>query len=172
MKNYVETIAVYREERVKVYGISAKTGLALGLLQFSLGQMTKYCSCLQELDTLNAKFELVTCQSFDSRCALLHILVDSKQTDTLQNTFQQFVEDDSELSLTIQYPVDLLYLHGPHFQDRDGIAEIAFSVLKEHSIKVLVAGCAGTSMYLVVPEDLGPTAKAILTDTFLIPTSK
>ena len=56
-------------------------------------------------------------------------------------------------SLQTIAPVELIYLHGPHFQDRYGIAEAALSPLQKADIPILAAGCSGTSVYIVVPEN-------------------
>jgi len=163
----LETIAVYREKRVKVYGISEKPGLCLGTLQFPSDRLVECESWIKDLD----KFEFVTYHSAKQDKAVLHFLVEQSNKSSLESWVQTLLEGDTKAQFTIQSPVDLLYLHGPHFQDRDGIAEVAFSALKKHNLEVLVVGCSGTSMYIVTPENLGHTATRILTETFLIPMS-
>lgn len=66
-------------------------------------------------------------------------------------------------------PVELLYFHGPHFQDRFGVADAMFGELQKHQVKILAAGCTGTSIYLVLKDKMAkPTAK-ILTNIFQVP---
>jgi len=168
----LETIAVYREERVKVYGISKLFGISLGILTFPTEHIGKCTELLQTLETLASKFELITLQSAKPPAITLHLLYVNNSEPSRNETIQSWLADNPDSGFTVQHPVDLLFLHGPHFQDRDGIAEIAFSALKMQSIRALVVGCAGTSMYIVLPQGQGPIAHHILTETFLIPTSK
>jgi aspartokinase len=163
----LETIAVYREERVKVYGISEKPGLCLGVLHFPSDRLVECESWIKDLD----KFELVTFHSAKQDKAVLHFLVDQSRKSNLENRVKTLLDGDTKAQFSVQSPVDLIYLHGPHFQDRDGIAEVAFTALKKHDLEILVVGCSGTSMYIVTPENLGHTATRILTETFLIPMS-
>lgn len=168
----METIAVYREERVKVYGISEKLGLTLGCFTFPSDRINECGPLLQNLETLAPKFEFITLLSTEPSSTSLHVLFSKTSDPILNDHIQSWLADNPHNHFTIQHPVDLLFLHGPHFQDRDGIAEIAFSSLKKQAISPLVVGCAGTSMYIVVPQDYGPIAHQILSDTFLIPASK
>jgi len=168
----LETIAVYREERVKVYGISEKHDLCLGTLQFPTNRVEEFATWIMDLEKSLEKFELVTSYSARQDRTVLHFLFEQNKKNRLVSEVNTRLESDSDIHFNMQSTVDLLYLHGPHFQDRDGIAEIAFTALKKHKIQVLVVGCAGTSMYIVTPENLGPTATRILTETFLIPTTK
>ncbi len=168
----METIAVYREDRVKVYGISLKLGLSLGLLTFPVERFEKCTELLQNLDSLAPKFELITLQSAKPLSITLHLLFVQNSEPLLNENIQSWLAGNPDSSFRVQHPVDLLFLHGPHFQDRDGIAEIAFSTLKNQEIRPLVVGCAGTSMYIVLPQDKGSIAHHILTETFLIPKSK
>lgn len=155
-----------------MYGISEKPGLTLGSITFPSKDIEKCTKLLQKLDSLAPRFEFITLQASEPPTILLHLLF-SKQSDPLLNeSIQSWLANTPGSRFTIEHPVDLLFLHGPHFQDRDGIAEIAFTTLKKRSIRPLVVGCAGTSMYIILPQDQGAIACQILTDTFLIPTSK
>ena len=73
------------------------------------------------------------------------------------------------ISITVHQPVDLLFFHGPHFQDRYGIAETAFSALDHSRVRVHAAGCTGTSVYLVADSGQGKLIREMLSDAFTVP---
>jgi aspartokinase len=62
----------------------------------------------------------------------------------------------------------MVYLHGPHFQDRYGIAEAALAPVLAASIPLLASGCSGTSIHLVVPADCAARTVDCLGQTFVI----
>lgn len=166
----METIAVYWEERIKVYGITPKNGLSLATLQFPYCDLVHLAAWARTLEQKINRFELITCQGSEEG-GELHLLLESRHLENLEMSLQgdKFLEESVDLSLL--HPVDLLYLHGPHFQDRYGILDAALQALRNHDIEIIGSGCAGTSMYLILPDGIGPTGHKVLTDTFLIPKS-
>ncbi len=167
----VETIAVYKEERVKVYGITLKVDLVLVILHFPVHQLEHWGEQIILLENHIKQFELVTYHATNKTMTELHLLIEQKKSEPLREIVEKWLSNHEEAGIKLKQPVDILYLHGPHFQDRFGIAEIAFQTLQQNNIEILVSGCAGTSMYLVTPEKLGRSSRKILADTFLIPSS-
>jgi aspartokinase len=168
----VETIAVYREKRVKVYGITEKPGLCLGVLQFPSKAFVKWGNRIKDLKNDCPNFELVTYHLANQDRISLHLVFEKISENSLKERVHNWLSSDLDSYFDIRSPVDLIYLHGPHFQDRDGIAEIAFTALKKNKLDPIVIGCAGTSMYIITPNNQGGTTSKLLSDTFLIPTSK
>jgi len=167
----LETIAVYKEARVKVYGITEKAGLVLVTLSFPANQIEQWGQRVVLLEDHIKRFELVTYHAANKARTEFHLLFAQTPLDSLIDTLKQWIENDQQTTFQLRQPVDILYLHGPHFQDRFGIADVAFNALKQNNIELLVCGCAGTSMYLVTPANRGVTTLKLLTETFLIPTS-
>ena len=58
-------------------------------------------------------------------------------------------------SIAIDYPVEMLYFHGPHFGDRYGIAHIAGHALQKEDIRYIAMGCSAASVHLLFPEHTG-----------------
>lgn len=166
----MQTIAVYKESQVKVYSITERCGLALYLLSVPASQMDKWGQKIAELEDRLRRFELVTCQACDRKTARLHLLLDSRQAKIAGELLLSATEISDEAAVGDMQKVDVVYLHGPHFQDRYGIVDTAFEPLLKRDITLLVTGCAGTSMYLVTPEGQGSICAEILRETFLIPT--
>ena len=165
----METIAVYWEARVKVYGITGKPALAMGVLHFPAEHIGLWSERLMELEAALKCFELVTCNGAEEGRMQLSTVIETSGRDTLLQLMNGWLEGELSQFLMVDQ-VDLVFLHGPHFQDRFGIADTAFSALANNNIRIMLSGCAGTSMYLVFAGGEGDTAMKILTDTFLIPT--
>ena len=170
-ETYVETIAVYKEERVKVYGITEKADLALAILRFPTATAELWGRRIIDLEQSLQRFELVTCHAGHNLTTELHLLINRKNTKLLRSTLNAAIKGEENTAFTLQQPVDILFLFGPHFQDRFGIVDIAFSALHKNGIDLLVSGCAGTSMYFVTSKNQGRKGLKILTETFLIPTT-
>lgn len=167
----METIALYKEDRIKVYGITRESDLILVVLSFPANQLELWGQRIDEISNRAIRFELVTYHAANKSMTELHLLVDKKIIDPLSEMLSHWKENTVQAGLKLKQPVDILYLHGPHFQDRYGIADTAFNALLHNNIEILVSGCAGTSMYLVTPAFQGQIALEILTETFLIPIS-
>lgn len=167
----METIAVYQEEQVKVYGITEKTDLALALLSFPSQNTTLWGRRISDFEQSVKRFELVTYHATGKNRTDLHLIFDRKYFATLRDYLRTIIKNEQNTEFTLQQSVDMLYLFGPHFQDRFGIVDKAFNALLHSNIDILVSGCAGTSIYFVTPEKQGQTGLKILKDTFVIPTT-
>ncbi len=167
----MQTVAVYKEERVKVYGITEKSNLALGILRFPINSTELWGRRFIDLEDIIKRFELVTYHSTNKNFIEVHLLYDQKDSNNLRNTIEKWTKNDQTSDFSIIQPVDILYLFGPHFQDRFGIVDTAFDAFLKNNINILVSGCAGTSMYFVTSKNQGHTGLKILQDTFLIPTT-
>ena len=77
-EKHVETIAVYREERVKVYGITEKADLALAILRFPAASTELWGRRIIDLEHSLKRFELVTCHAGNNNTMELHLLFDRK----------------------------------------------------------------------------------------------
>ena len=167
----METIAVYREERIKVYGITEKANLALAILRFPTTAAELWGRRIINLEHSLQRFELVTCRAGHNMTTELHLLIDRKNAKALHSALNAVIKGEEDTEFTLKQPVDILFLFGPHFQDRFGIVDIAFTALCKNGIDLLVSGCAGTSMYFVTRKNQGGKGLKILTETFLIPTT-
>ena len=167
----MQTIAVYREERVKVYGITEKADLSLAILCFPVAITELWGQRIIDLERSLKRFELVTWHAGNSNTIELHLLFDSNHGKVVRNALNALLKNEKNTEFTLKQPVELLFLYGPHFQDRFGIVDIAFTALSKHNIEILVSGCAGTSMYFVTSKDQGSKGLKILTNTFVIPTT-
>lgn len=162
----METIAVYWEAQVRVYGLTEKRGLSMLNLHFPAHRLDHWAGTLGDLQAYG-EFELVFMQP-DAAGLRLTLLPSGSAVAELEGLLQQRLQGEEGSSLNCQAPVAVLYLYGPHFQDRYGIAEAALRPLRKAGVVVLAMGCAGTSVYLVVDEGAAERARAALAETFVL----
>ena len=167
----METIAIYWEKQVKVYGIIVKNGLTLVNLQQSREDTAPWHTLLSYFEMYPVKFELVTSFPDHSSDNSLSFILDSEQLLIFQTNLKA-IQQQGRASFVLSYKkTDLIYLHGPHFQERFGILSKALEPLCAQQIQITLSGCAGNSMYIVVPEGLGKISSDILQRTFHTPQS-
>ncbi len=167
----METIAVYWEEKVQVYGITQKSDLCLTRLNFLQEHATKWGFLISEMQKSAVSFAFVSLQTIDTNVLELLFVYEKDKLNALYHQLNEWLKEDNSAQVQEESNIDIVYLHGPHFQDRFGIAESAFTALTQEGEIVLASGCAGTSMYVIIPGGHGEKTTQILTDTFHIPTS-
>ena len=167
---HLETIAVYWESKVKVYSITLVTDLSMAQLTFPIENTEKVGKYLAGLEDSVQRFELVTQDSVDAARSQVNLFIRQSKQKAVKEVSGK-LRNELQVKVTLDSPVELIYLHGPHFQDRFGIVEIVFSALKSGSIEIIAAGCAGTTIYIALPHGQGEPASQILRNTFIIPTA-
>ncbi len=165
----METIAVYWEPKIRVYGLSAQIGLSLYTVIFPAGRLAYWGGRIALLAGIGIEFQLVNLQALTSSTMRLCLLLAQDGSDReIRRLLERGLEGEDATTLQAVAPVELIYLHGPHFQDRYGIAEAAIAPVQDANIPILAAGCSGTSVYLVVPENRAGMAAACLAETFAV----
>ena len=132
-------------------------------------QMANQGLHINKLDNPGIHFELVLIQCLSNQRLQIHLLFQRKWEDKMQKHIREQLQMDGKESIQVKSPVELIYFHGPHFGDRHGIADSAFSVLSGKKIPILAAGCSGSAIHLVLPENGIQRAKPILADILEVP---
>lgn len=167
----METIAIYWEKQVKVYGILLKSDLILTHIQLETATDLPWHNVLTQVDKLPVNFEIISTVSDDKDISLLLVVLDRDQQDIFEKGVTEREEKlQTKFSLT-KTKIELVYLHGPHFQERFGILTRALEPLYKENIEIVVTGCAGNSMYIGVPDGQGSSTTALLQATFQTPSS-
>ena len=159
-KRYSETRATYVEEKIKTYGIKLTAGLEMIELSFNPNLQTHLEICgngLQNLAKSGKKFYFTAAMAENRDVAYLYCLTEPLAPKERQD-FSSQVTTVSGGGVGPSQSVDLISFHGPHFGDRFGIFNTAMACLNEASITVLVAGCTGASICMVLPASLGEKA--------------
>jgi hypothetical protein len=165
----METIAIYWEPKIRVYGLTRQTGLSLHTVLFPAGRLAYWGGRVRDLAAGGRGFELVNLQTVSTGTVQLCLLLAEADSEgPMRRLLEDGLAHEDATSLQTIAPVALIYLHGPHFQDRYGIAEAALSPLQRAGIPVLATGCSGTSVYIVVSEDRLEVTATCLAETFVI----
>ncbi len=162
----VETAAVYWEPVIKIYGSCVKIDLHMTSVHVAEHQLCLLGSQLQDVDSGRGVFEMAVIQRIDDKTYKLGLLHES----TLMETYRTFFSSSDTLFSDLeQRPAELLYLYGPHFHDRYGVASAAFRSLQKNQNELFAVGCAGTSIYLITPRKKAQLSADALEKIFIVP---
>ncbi len=165
----METIAVYWESKIRIYGITLQPGLVLLKLSYPNKCGSFWSDRLRDLQSVANRFYMVTAQQIGTKTLQLSLLVDQNVADDCRQFLEKAVKKEGQSSFSANENVELIYLHGPHFQDRYGIADAAFTLLQKKDFSLLASGCTGTSVHLVVPAPIAQEVAQCLGETFVVP---
>ena len=158
----METIAVYWESRIKTYGFNKVDNLFLFEFYYPAKKATELGKILSNDNFQDTKTKFIVAQESNNGISLVFCLPEKEGRD-FHNSLKKILSLQSYRYL---YPVGILFFHGPHFGDRYGIADAAFSSLLEADIKIISSGCSSASVFLVVAEDDLNRAEEVLGKTF------
>jgi len=158
----METIAVYWEPRIKTYGLNKVNNLSLFEFYYPEEKIIELGTILSSDNFQGIKTKFMILQSLKDGVSLVFCLSEKDG-----GNFHASLKKDLTLRpYNYLHPVGILFFHGPHFGDRYGIADAAFSPLFEAGIKIISSGCSSASIFLVMAEDDLKRAEEILTKTF------
>jgi hypothetical protein len=167
----METIAIYSESIISTYGFNLLKRLTMAQVQVTLDQLNRWGGFLQNIAHEPA-FRLVWSQACRSEYIKFNLLCDDKQWHKVEPFLTRCSEDNIGTWQRYDQVVDLLFFQGPHFGDRYGIMEYTHKALADKQIPLLAAVCSVATIYLILPEGRGDTAKDELTCVFNIPMQK
>jgi aspartokinase len=165
----LETIAVYWEPKIKVYGFQELTDLSLLELDFKPDRMPEWGLVLGDLDDVGSRFELVLMQYVKGQSVRLYILLKREWEDRVTEILHRKIRKGSEGTVSITSPAELIFFYGPHFGDRYGIGDAAFKVLTRETIPIIAAACSGSAVYIVLPENMANKVRILLAEAFEVP---
>lgn len=165
----VETRASYWEPVIRIYGSNLQKGLVLIKLRFPDHSLAFWGERLARLEADSCRFEMALMEQLDHRTSQFVLVCEEEMADSICSGLAEAVESTAHSTMERYNAVELLYFHGPHFQDRFGIADAALGCLQKKNISVLAVGCVGTSIYLVTLEKNGCKAAGALADIFVVP---
>lgn len=165
----METIAVYWEPVIRVYGFDIRTDLALLECDVQPEAADFWGERLESLALTGSGFIMVLMQSRDHATARLSLVIEQEYADSCRRLLEECRHDGYRISIRLRQPVDMLLFHGPHFQDRYGIAEAVFRSLDQTRISLYAVGCTGTSVYIVVGGGEAGPARTMLSAGFVVP---
>lgn len=165
----METIAIYWEEKIRIYGVTIKGGLALFKITYLTTDSEFWSDELENFSTISPRFFHITGQLIADNLFQTCLLVETKDAKELRLLLESSIYERVNCRYEVVSNVELVSLHGPHFQDRYGIADVSYSLLTKHSVELFVSSFTGTSINLVVADSMGHKTKEILSETFIVP---
>jgi hypothetical protein len=164
----LETIAVYWEPIVRVYGFDIKADISLLHLKCSTETIDTLLADIERQAETSPTFLFSQLQLQPPDISHLYLAADHDHISGYRNGLEENATKNG-LMLTAHSPVDLLFFHGPHFQDRFGIANNVFKTLDPLGITVYTIGCTGTSIFIVTGGGQAQKARKMLTEAFAVP---
>ena len=158
----METIAVYWEQPIKTYGFQKVMDLVLVEFCYPLTEITSLGGILSQDALQKVKAEFIMVQEFGETISIILCLPEREYRDV----WVSLAQAPGSIPCEYTYPVGIIYFHGPHFGDRYGIAEAAFSTLSEADIEIVASGCSASSVFLVLAQDDVTRAENVLSHTF------
>lgn len=178
-KKRPETSAEYVESRVRTYGINIRPGLMLCAMTITPDALADRGARIQTMDDLGLRFAFTSADTLpDGRIRLFFLFEDEpaefpidEESELKQSGFSgsSVFSGMTDDAFAVTPDVCLISLQGPHFGDRYGIADHAFSALVRGSVPLLIAGCVGAMIYIAVPGSQAQRSKALLSEVFETP---
>ena len=169
-KRYYETRATYIEQKIKTYGIGMEPCLDLLEISCTPDQLKNCGKGIRSLEKRGKKFYF-TCATThpgdENICRLFCLMTPLSSLD--RQSFLLEFKADKGLDICGFVPADLISFHGPHFGDRFGIFNTAMACFQTEAIPILLAGCTGASICIVLPVSRGEKAISALVKGFDTP---
>ncbi len=162
----LETAAVYWEPVIKIYGSSIKKDLLITTAYIPQDKLAWLGKELQAVEDGRGIFEMALMQRVDDSAYKLGLLYENRRVKAYRRLFSAAGD---LFSRTEHREAELLYLHGPHFHDRYGVASAALASLQDKGCELFAVGCSGTSIYLITPEKKGQRSAEALEKIFIVP---
>ncbi len=165
----METIAVYWEDRIKTYGFSEVTGLALVQWSASPEALSGLGSGIRDMGESDMGMLLVLGQGLASRPTEFGLLVKQRCEDQTIRRLRNILGEGASENVSSRSPAGLIHFYGPHFGDRYGIADAALRALTDCGVPILAISCSASSIYLALSEAWMGKAREALSKAFLRP---
>lgn len=164
----VETAARYRESVIKIYGSHLQTGVRSLSLSFPAATLSRVASRLAEAESMGS-FVMVALTSCRPQRYALQLLVAPPEAGSFSTEVVNELARIPGVEVVEQSVLEVLYFHGPHFQDRHGVANTVVTTLAGDEVGFICLNCSGTSIYLVTSEGVGCLAGRALAKVFVVP---
>lgn len=168
----METIAEYRESKIKTYGLEILSGLSLVEFEIENQSLGKCKECFRQIGEMEIRFEMIFSQYGNQQSLKTGILIKQEIEKLLVEQLSSSMNSNAGKSFQIFSPVAMISFFGPHFGDRYGIASTAITPLIRENISILGLCCSGSIVYLVINENKTLQAEALLKEVFQGPSKQ
>jgi aspartokinase len=165
---FKDVVGSYEEEVIKVYAIQEEPGLSFWTVRLDRRSMERMAGALTRMDELQMEVPFLIAHSGQDGDLILSFCIADSSGEGLREVIGTHLPKGACWSEEAAG----VFLHGPHFGDRYGIADAFAGCLQEAGIKPLALSCAVHSISAVFnSRDLRPAVLAIST-RFHVPTAR
>jgi hypothetical protein len=170
-KEYLEkVVAAYQEQVIKVYWIIPQPDLDFwGMSIVTADILAGFADALMEMSQLSLTIPFFTAlPGLGGKKFILAFCTARPQPGKgeVRRILKHYLPGLRPLRLT---PVAGIFLHGPHFGDRYGIAHTLVAALERARISLLALSCTISSISLIIRQKELAAAQIILGNTFAAP---
>jgi len=170
-KEYLEkVVATYQEKITKVYWIIPQSDLDLwGMSIATADILAGFADAMMEMSQLTLTIPFITALPGPGGKEFILTFCTARPQPgkgEIRGILNRHLPDIRPMRLT---PVAGIFLHGPHFGDRYGIAHTLVSALEQAHISLLALSCTISSISLIIRQHELAAAQVILGKTFAAP---
>jgi hypothetical protein len=165
----VETIAVYWEAIVRIYGFTVTTGLALINFTVDPEDWNAPEESAATAASHDIRFEAAEGQWVEGTGLQRSILTAVDQVAPLRSFIEKRFGNGPAAGLSVTAPVDLISFQGPHFGDRYGIVDATFRAVGKAGVPVLASGFSSSTVSMVLPGGTASRVQRCLAEAFTVP---
>ncbi|MBM4295463.1 MAG: ACT domain-containing protein [Deltaproteobacteria bacterium] len=159
-----EVIASYQEKIIRVYYIVHQAGLDLWDLSVPSSQaLEDFAQALIALGKPNRAIPFLAAVPGPGKKFTLSFSLSTDCGDEVQDILKLHIP---AIAIRRHSPVAAVFLHGPHFGDRFGIADTLVQALDRAKVSLLALSCAVSSITAMVREEELLKALQVLGKTF------
>ena len=156
-------IASYQEKVIRIYDIVQQSDLDLWSLMVPASWLRELGSAFSALAELKVKMSFVAAvPAPEGRLAFSFCFPRAQAAEIRHGISRQL----GNVVLARHEQVAALFIHGPHFGDRYGIANSLASALENGGVSLLAVGCTVSSISVIIPKEDLATAVEALERTF------
>ena len=156
-------IASYQEKVIRIYDIVQQSDLELWSLTVDQSDLRDLGAALITLGQWEIRMVFVIALPFLENKLSFSFCFSGGQEAKIRDTFASHL---SNPVLARHSQVAALYIHGPHFGDRYGIALTLVKALESSGVSLLALGCAVSSISVIIREEDLTAAVQALKATF------
>jgi aspartokinase len=154
-----EIIASYEERLIKIYGVVEEADLDLWLLLPPFPNLADLGAAMKDLAGFGLKVPFLVAIPGPKERLLCAFCMPTIAADEVERVLTRRLHRGT---FRRRSPVAALFLHGPHFGDRHGIAHALIQTLERADTEILALSCAVSSISVVInAEDLAVATGAL-----------
>jgi aspartokinase len=152
-------IASYQEKVIRIYDIVQQSDLDLWSLTVDQADLGDLGAALITLGQSEIRMPFVIAlPSLENRLSFNFCLPEGREPQ-ISKVFSSHL---GNMAVACQSQVAALYIHGPHFGDRYGIAQALVKAVENKGVSLLALGCTVSSLSVIVGgQDLDPAVQAL-----------